>query len=128
METAPADGKDNRGNGVQFPAQAIDFSLFDMAMTGIRLFKNFNDIPSAMAYIWGSDAEVVMREVVLQVAGRVLVCFGTFRYVSQRYTCVFTLRVCINLLKSPPNRLLQASKPAVPRTEPQQSAASNSTT
>ena len=43
METAQADGTDNRGNGVQFPAQAIDFSLFDMVMTGIGLFKkNFS--------------------------------------------------------------------------------------
>jgi hypothetical protein len=43
METAQADGMDNRGNGLQFPAQAIDFSLFDMVMTGIGLFKkNFS--------------------------------------------------------------------------------------
>jgi len=61
METALADGMDNRGNRVHFPAQAIDFSLLDMVMNGIRLLKNCNDIPSAMAYIWGSDVEVVMR-------------------------------------------------------------------
>jgi hypothetical protein len=41
METAQADGKDNRCNGVQFPAQAIDFSLLDMVMTGIQNSKTF---------------------------------------------------------------------------------------
>jgi hypothetical protein len=75
METAQADGMDSRGNGVQFPAQVIDFSLLDMVMTGIRLFKNFNDIPSAMAYIMGSDAEVIMRSGI--ASGGVLVCITT---------------------------------------------------
>jgi hypothetical protein len=28
------------GNGVQFPAQAIDFSLLDTVITEIKLFKN----------------------------------------------------------------------------------------
>jgi hypothetical protein len=40
MDTAQADGMDNRGNGVQFPAQARDFSLLDMVMAGIRFFNN----------------------------------------------------------------------------------------
>jgi len=81
MEPAQADAMDNRGNGVQFPAQAIGFSLLDMVMAGIRLFKNFTDTPSVMVYIWGSDAEVVMRSGIVS---------GGFWYVSQRYTCVFS--------------------------------------
>jgi len=81
METAQADGMDNRDNGVQFPAQAIDFSLLDIVMTEIRLVKNFNDIPSAMAYIWGSDADVITRSGIAS---------GGFCYVSQSYTCVCT--------------------------------------
>jgi len=81
METAQADGMDNRRNGVQFPAQVIDFSLLDMVITRIRLFKNFNDFPSATVYIWGSDAEMVK--------GRGITS-GGFWYVPQRSTCVFT--------------------------------------
>ena len=75
IETAQADGMDNRGNGVQFPAQAIDFSLLDMVMTGIRLFKNFNDNPPAMAYIWGSDAEMVMRSGIASAIGLGVACW-----------------------------------------------------
>ena len=57
---------------VQFPAQAIDFSLLDMVMNGSRLFKNINDIQSARAYIWGSEAELVMRSGT--ASGGALVC------------------------------------------------------
>jgi hypothetical protein len=69
-----------------------------------------------MAYIWGSDAGVVMKSE-LQVGHS-----GTYHNVTPAF---LPKRVSINPLKSCHNGLLQAYRPVVPGTEPQRSAVSN---